>query len=66
MKLLEQFNVRIRKTLKRRVAIDKANTSVPQDIIAEVALEDFFTRYTPDQRAKFYRNHDRRAYARAA
>lgn len=60
-----QFNVRICKQLAKRVATDRRNLLTTNDIVAEVALEDFFTRHTPDEREKFYRAH-RRPYVRGA
>ena len=60
-----QFNVRIKPSVKRRAAIDKTNTNATFDVITEVALTDFFSRYTAEERARFYRNHDFRPYGRS-
>ena len=59
-----QFNVRIPKTIKRRVALERVNTLASHDIIVEVALESWFSKFSPAQRRQFYLNHDRRPYAR--
>ena len=59
-----QFNVRIQKSIKRRVALERLNTLASQDIIAEVALESWFSKFSPAQRRQFYLNHGRRPYAR--
>lgn len=53
----EQFNVRLPKNIKRRVALDRKNYRQTNDIVTAVALEDWFTRRTPDERARFYRAH---------
>ena len=60
--MITQFNVRIAKGLKRRASLDKLNSGATLDIIAEVALEDFFTRHTPEQRKKFYAAHSRKPF----
>ena len=59
-----QFNVRIPKNIKRRVALERVNTLASQDIIVEVAMESWFTKFSPQQRRQFYLAHDRRPYAR--
>ena len=64
MKQRAQFNVRIPRNLKRRVALDRVNTLASQEIIIEVALESWFSKFSPQQRGQFYRAHDRRPYAR--
>jgi hypothetical protein len=66
MKIRKQFNVRICGNLKRRVALDRANTGASNDIVVEVALENWFSKFNQDQRTKFYRTHGRKAYERAA
>lgn len=59
-----QLNVRVAKHVKERVAKDRKSMGKTNDVIVEVALEDFFTRHKPEQRAVFYRNHYRSPYAR--
>jgi hypothetical protein len=61
-----QFNARIEQSTKRRIATDRKKFSKTNDIIVEVALENFFTKYTPEERNSFYRAHDRVPYSRAA
>ncbi|HQB53785.1 MAG TPA: hypothetical protein PLX62_12900 [Bacteroidales bacterium] len=60
-----QFNVRLPKAIIRRVATDRKNYCQTNDIVVAVALEDFFTRRTPEERLKFYRAHST-PYARRA
>jgi hypothetical protein len=62
----EQFNARISKGIKRRAINDRKRCNVTNDIVVEVALESFLTKFTPDQRAGFYRAHDHKPYRRAA
>jgi hypothetical protein len=59
-----QFNVRIAPGLKRRLELEKAHASTTKDIIAELALEAWFTKYPLAQRIAFYRAHERKPYAR--
>lgn len=59
-----QFNVRIGKNLTRKIARDRTS-GVTNEIIAEVALENLFSLYTPEKRAQFYRAHYRRPYAQS-
>jgi hypothetical protein len=63
--MTSQLNVRIAKRLKRQVGVEQATIGVPvtNEIITEVALEHLFTSLTREQRAKFYRNHNRKPYA---
>ena len=61
-----QLNVRVCKTLKNRIAQDRKHTFATNDIIVEVALENWFTKLSPEQRDKFYKAHSRRPYAQAA
>lgn len=61
----EQLNVRVSKGNKAQVQRDRKRNSKTNDIVVEVALEYFFSAYTPDQRAKFYAAHDHKPYARA-
>ncbi len=60
-----QFNVRVEKNLLKRVTSDRKSSAATNDIIAEVALENWFTKFTLEERAKFYRAHDRKPYVRA-
>lgn len=64
--MVTQFNVRLEKSTVKLVKSDRARTAVTNDIIAEVALQNWFTKYTPEQRVNFYKAHDRRPYAKAA
>jgi uncharacterized protein (UPF0276 family) len=57
----QQFNVRIRKQYMRRIQQESRNTLVTKDILAEVALENWFS-ISPDRRAQFYRTHSRKPY----
>lgn len=57
-----QFNVRIAKNLVKRILIDRKIAPSTRDIIAEVALENWFTKYTPEERAAFYKSHQRKPY----
>lgn len=57
-----QFNVRLPKSLKRSVISDKRHGGGSNDIVAEVALANWFTAYTPEERHKMYLAHNRRAY----
>lgn len=59
-----QVNVRLSKSTKRRVELDRKSTAATNDIIVEVALENWFSKYAPEDRARFYKAHDRRPYAR--
>lgn len=61
-----QLNVRVSKQTKASVSRDKKATGRTNDIVVEVALENFFTKYTPEERSAFYRAHDRVPYGRAA
>lgn len=61
----EQLNVRLPKQLKQRVTSDRSRNSKTNDIVVAVALEYFFSAYTPEQRAKYYAAHDHKPYARA-
>ncbi len=63
MKTRTQFNVRISANLVKRVTKEKTRCFKTRDIIAEVALDAFFSNYTADQRESFYRAHQ--PYARA-
>lgn len=37
------------------------------DIVVELALENWFTKYSPEERKEFYNRHDRKPYfAKAA
>lgn len=60
-----QFNVRIGRQIKKRIASDRAFCGTTSDIVTEVALENWFTRYNPDERKKFYRLHERQPFVRA-
>ena len=66
VKVRSQFNVRLGGQIQRRIALDKANTNTSKDIITEVALENWFSAFDADKRAKFYRAHDRKPYQRKA
>lgn len=59
-----QLNVRVAKRLKSLIDRDKASTGRTNDILVEVALENFFTKYSPEQRSVFYKNHYRVPHAR--
>lgn len=61
-----QLNVRVSKGITKHVRDDKRLSGKTNDIIVEVALEAFFTKWTPEERLAFYRAHDRTPYARAA
>lgn len=61
-----QFNVRIEKTLAKRTAIERKTTSTTNDIVVEVALENWFSKYSPEQRLRYYMSHARKPYAKAA
>ena len=61
-----QFNVRIQKRLARRVALDKAEATTTKDVIVEVALENWFTKFPIGERRRFYEAHARKPYAKAA
>lgn len=61
-----QLNVRVGKSVKNRIALDRKNTFATNDIIVEVALENWFSSQPPDQREKYYKAHTRRPYAKAA
>lgn len=61
-----QLNVRVPKSVRRRVISDRKKSATTNDVVVEVALENLFTKYTPDQRATFYRSHHRKPYARCA
>lgn len=65
VKVRSQFNVRLDGQIKRRIALDKANTGASKDIITSVALENWFSAFDADNRAKFYRTHGRKPYQRA-
>lgn len=58
-----QLNVRVAKTLKQKVDKDRFRTGKTNDIIVEVALENFFTAYSPTKREQFYKLHIRKPYA---
>lgn len=58
-----QLNTRVAKTIKQKVSKDRFRTGKTNDIIVEVALENFFTAYSPAQREQFYRSHSRAPYA---
>jgi hypothetical protein len=58
-----QLNTRVEKAVRQKVIRDRSGIAT-NDIIVEVALEDFFTRHTPTERQRFYQNHDRKAYGR--
>lgn len=58
----EQFNVRLEKNLKRKVAKDRAATAKTNDIIVAVALENLFTGCSLEKRRKFYDAHHRKPY----
>ena len=60
-----QLNVRVSKSIARSVTRDKKNSAGTNDIVAEVALENWFSRYTPEERSRFYHAHTRRPYSRA-
>lgn len=60
------MNVRVAKALKRRVLGEKKQTGATTDVIAEVALEHFFSAYQQEQRLGFYRNHHYLPYGRKA
>jgi uncharacterized protein YccT (UPF0319 family) len=60
-----QLNARVAQKIKSRVALDKATTSATADVIVEVALENWFSAFDKEQRAKFYRAHHRKPYVRA-
>ena len=58
-----QFNVRIGSDKIGKVQRDREKFKTTRDIIVEVALADFFSRWSPDERSRFYRNHT--PYARS-
>lgn len=51
-----QFNTRIAQATKGKVDKDRKYAGT-NDIIAEVALENWFSQFSVDERAKFYRAH---------
>lgn len=57
-----QFNVRLPKSLKKSIVSDKRHGGGSNDIVTEVALANWFSLYTPEQRHKAYLAHNRRAY----
>lgn len=61
-----QLNVRVGKAIKSRVAKDRKNTRFTNDIIVEVALENWFTSQPPESREKYYKAHGRAPYEKAA
>ena len=61
-----QLNVRVQGRLIKRIADEKKNTLATNDIVVEVALDNWFSSKTPTERDKFYRAHNRRPYAKAA
>lgn len=61
-----QLNVRVGKAIKNRIAMDRKNTFATNDIIVEVALENWFTSQPPDRRERYYKAHGRKPYEKAA
>lgn len=61
-----QLNVRIEKGLAKRVSGDKRGRFATNDIIVAVALENWFSKFTPEQRDKFYKAHFQKPYEQAA
>jgi hypothetical protein len=61
-----QFNVRIQKRLVKQVADDRTMAPTTKDVIVEVALENFFTKFSIGERRKFYHAHSRKPYQKAA
>jgi hypothetical protein len=62
-----QFSARISKDLRNRLRREKP-TAGTNDILCEVAMEFWLTKYTHEQRAQFYRAHwanSRKPYVRA-
>lgn len=49
-----QINGRLTPQLKRRVRSDRKTMREKIDVIFYTVFEDFFTRYTPDQRKALY------------
>lgn len=52
-----QFNTRIEDAIQARIASECRRCRITQDVLVSAALENWFTRHTPEERLKFYRAH---------